>query len=239
MARKSENGGNFREAYLALRRNIGRLAVALPVIVVLGMWLLSPSGGIQSSISAYYHTVMRDVFVGVMFAIGIFLFNYNPGIYDPGYKEVADQRAGRAAGTFAIVLALFPTWRENWASIIPPGIHYNENLFGTIHVAAAVLFFLTLTYFCYFLFTKTKPGKEVKKGGKKARRNNTYKISAWIMFVSILLMGAYVIYSMGLGAGDVDLYAQYSPVFFLEFVALWAFGVAWFVKGEALAYFND
>jgi hypothetical protein len=44
------------------------------VILALGAWLLG-GYGIQRSVSSYYHTNMGDVFAGILFAIGLFLFS--------------------------------------------------------------------------------------------------------------------------------------------------------------------
>lgn len=72
MAQSNSAGNSLVISYLALRKAIGYLGIALPFVVVLGAWLLKGLG-IQSSISDYYFTDMRDVFVGILFSIGVFL----------------------------------------------------------------------------------------------------------------------------------------------------------------------
>lgn len=62
-------------SYLVLRKAIGYLGIALPFILVFGNMLLNKPG-IQSSISSYYYTPMRDVFVGTMCAIAVFMMSY-------------------------------------------------------------------------------------------------------------------------------------------------------------------
>src|SRR5687767_9590325 len=68
-----------------LRKAIGWIALSLPFTLALGEnlrdWLFSlvPTTGeafIESSISAYFHTGMREVFVGTLCAIGVFLLCY-------------------------------------------------------------------------------------------------------------------------------------------------------------------
>ena len=70
--------GNERSmvfSYLALRKSIGFLAIALPFVVSLGALIFFQTG-LQKSISSYYHTDMRDVFVGTLCVIGFFLLSY-------------------------------------------------------------------------------------------------------------------------------------------------------------------
>src|SRR5688500_3060530 len=60
--------------YRNLRVGMGVLAVAFPLLL---WWIgLVCSVELQRSISAYYHTSMRDVFVGVLFAVGAYLYLY-------------------------------------------------------------------------------------------------------------------------------------------------------------------
>ncbi len=101
----SDIGSRHLASYLTMRKGIGCLGLALPFILAIGGMLLNGQGngqGIRSSISAYYHTGMGDVFVGTICAIGIFLFAYK------GY-EPEDDRVGDFAFFCAVGLALFPT----------------------------------------------------------------------------------------------------------------------------------
>src|SRR3972149_18876 len=60
---------------LTLRRAIGLIGAAFPFVMAAGGLLLG-AREILDSISAYYHTGMRDIFVGALSAIGIFLLCY-------------------------------------------------------------------------------------------------------------------------------------------------------------------
>jgi hypothetical protein len=65
-------------SYSTLRRGIGLQAAALPLVLsVLGILLASVA--LQESISAYYHAgggAMRNWFVEILWAIGVFLLLY-------------------------------------------------------------------------------------------------------------------------------------------------------------------
>lgn len=209
--------------------------MGLPFIVWLGALIFPPHTSIQSSISAYYHTVMRDVFVGVLFIIGFFLLTYNPRFYDKSYGK-GDLYLGILAGIAAVTAALFPTSRDKWREIIPPA-PYNEGAFGVIHLIAAVVLFGSMIYFSYFLFTETTPGKKVRRGSAKEKRNKVYRAMALVMLVCVVLI---VIYFITEFSGiNPDLLTRYPPVFFLEWAAIWAFGISWSVKGEALQRINE
>jgi hypothetical protein len=67
--------GSLVISELTLRKAIGLLGVPLPVILALGCWLRGGCTTFESSISAYYGTDMRDVFVGVLLAIALFMFS--------------------------------------------------------------------------------------------------------------------------------------------------------------------
>jgi len=63
-------------SYLSLREAVGILGFSLPIVLVLGNLLIFHSKAIEDSISNYYYTGMRGVFVGTLWAIGVFLVSY-------------------------------------------------------------------------------------------------------------------------------------------------------------------
>src|SRR3989442_7994060 len=88
-------------SYLTLRKAIGIIGLLLPFVLSLGK-ILFESSGLETSISAYYYTSMRNVFVGSLCAIGVFLLSYR------GF-DVRDEIAGKVGCLFAVLTALFPT----------------------------------------------------------------------------------------------------------------------------------
>src|SRR5213592_4599764 len=92
----------------AHRRLIGILGLLLPLLLFIFAGLRHtvglPAWTPLNSISAYYYTGAVAIFVGVLFALALFLLTY------PGYKGViADRLLGLVGGTAAILVALFPT----------------------------------------------------------------------------------------------------------------------------------
>lgn len=198
-------------SYLGLRRAIGILALCLPFTLVIGKILLQ-SPGIEASISGYYYTVMRDVFVGTLCAIGIFLMSYR------GYER-ADDIAGNMACFFVVGAALFPTTPARNPSQL-------QIIVGYVHYGFAAAFFLTLAYFCLVLFRKTDPSKPMTL--QKIQRNRVYVICGYLILLCICLLAVY-----GIFLGDTAI-ARLDPVFWLESIAVITFGTSWLVKGEAL-----
>ncbi|MCP3962946.1 MAG: DUF998 domain-containing protein [bacterium] len=199
-------------SYLALRRVIGILGTLLPFLLFFGALIIFGTG-IQDSISAYYHTDMGDVLVGVLFAMGFFLLSYR------GYKPV-DNKFGNLGFVFALGVALFPT---------PPESPSRLDVFiGYAHFAFAGLFFLTLIYFSLCLFTKTHPNRPPTP--MKLKRNRVYWACGYTMLLCIVLIVVFYV----LPAGVRSIIAAHSPVFWLEAIAIVAFGISWLTKGEAL-----
>jgi len=198
-------------SYLTLRRAVGVIGTALPFVLVAGKWLLE-GWGIQSSISAYYYTSMRDVFVGSLCAIGVFLLSYR------GYEPV-DDRAGNLACLFAVGVALCPTAPST-------GVSAAQRLVGALHLTFASAFFLTLAYFCLVLFTKTNPARQMTE--RKKERNIVYMVCGYTILACIGLVLVDVAFFRDSAVQAMD------PVFWLESAAVLAFGVSWLTKGEAI-----
>jgi hypothetical protein len=209
-----EREGALAMSYLELRVAIGILGIALPLVLLLGALIIFQTGP-RSSISSYYYTGMRDVLVGTLVTFGAFLFSYK------GYP--GDAKFGKIACVSAIGVALFPT--------TPYGkVTDAARTIGFFHLVFTTVFFATLVYFSYFLFTKSDQ-KDLPR--KKRQRNLVYKICGVLMAICIL--GIVLVFFLPSAAAWLGGHA----VFWLEAAAIWAFGVSWFIKGEALKLLND
>ena len=200
-------------SYLTLRKTIGILGALLPFVLYFGAAIIFQTG-MRASISRYYHTDMRNVFVGVLFVIGFFLFSYK------GYER-CDDIAGDLGCIFALGTALFPV-----APDIPAS--GDARVIGYIHYFFASAFFLTISYFSLVLFTKKD--KEIPPTRRKLQRNKVYKVCGYTMIVCLVLIA---IYSFLPDKVSSPMEAC-NPVFWLEAVAVVAFGISWLIKGETL-----
>jgi hypothetical protein len=212
----SESDNSLVLSFLHLRKLVGILGIALPIVMILYALLLSPCGGIEQSISAYYHTHMRNVFVGILCGVGVFMITYK------GY-EPKDTIASSLAGIFAICVAMFPTSDES-------ACEHNGLVNGTIgdvHILAALGLFGMFAYMSIKLFTLTSGNMT----NKKKQRNVLYRVCGWTVVACIVLITVHKF------AGVFP--ASVRPVFWLETVALVAFGTSWLTKGEGVKFLND
>jgi len=151
-------------SYLALRKAVGWISILLPFTLMLGVFLIFDRPIIQASISHYYYTGMRDVFVGAICAIALFMFFYS------GYDKW-DDLAGNMAGFFAVGAAWFPTSEAG-----------PSNWIGIIHFVCAACFFLTLAAFSLFLFTQKGPSPTREK-----KIRNIIYISCGLIMIACLI----------------------------------------------------
>ncbi len=192
-------------SYLTLRKAVGWIGIMIPFTMMIGMFILFDGNVVQKSISNYYYTGMRDVLVGAICAIALFMFFYR------GYDKW-DDWAGNLAGLSAIGVAWFPT-----AEAGP------NNSIGLIHFISAALFFLTLAVFSLFLFTK----KALKPTPRKRTRNIIYIICGLVIVACLVAIWIY----FNLINNDKE---KCSFVFWAETLALIAFGISWLTKGGTL-----
>jgi len=221
-----------------LRKAIGIVAVGLPFALAIGenlRDLLLPNAAsanrafVEGSISAYFHTGMREVFVGALCAIAVFLVCYK------GYQR-RDNIAAIIAGICALVVALFPT-RERSREAVDTGIPPIDSatLFSSanapdpafvsvVHFTSAVIFFATLAYMSLFLFTLTnKPNPTLQK----LRRNRVYRFCGITILVCIVVIAIGKLFLS-------DAVSQTSYVFVFESIAVIFFGISWLTKAEVI-----
>ena len=202
-------------SYLGLRKAVGIIGTALPFVLAIGNLLFLEHLGIQTSISAYYYTHMRNVFVGSLCAIAVFLMSYH------GYER-RDHIAGVVACAFGVGVALFPT--------TPKGEPLSA--VGFFHLLFAASFFLTLAYFSLVLFTQTdSPGSETRR---KLQRNRLYRVCGYTILACLALSVLGGLSRLVGLLSDDSLVMKLDPLFWLESVAVVVFGVSWLTKGETI-----
>lgn len=204
-------------SYNHLRKIIGILGISFPFVMIIGTVCITGCNEIQSSISIYYHTAMRNIFVGFLCAIAIFLYTYK------GYEQV-DNIVATLAGLFALGLAFIPTSAEEPLTSCIPN-RFDHPVIGAIHYVCAGGFLLSLAFFSLYLFRKKDKHKATT--AEKDSRNRLYFVMGVIMLVCMALIVVYLL------TGPPAL-KKFRPVFWLETVALTCFGISWFIKGRTL-----
>jgi hypothetical protein len=210
--------GGFARSYLYLRGAIGLIGLLLPITV----WLVAVplSGpGLVGSISGYYHTGARDVLVGALCAIGVFLvayrFNSDRAPHRARRDRLSDNLLTNLAGACAIGVALFPTNaagdERTWVAVV--------------HFACAIGLFAVLAFLSYYRFTRCDPGTEYDDA--KRRRNRVYRTCGVVIAAALLV----AVLDIWLGAA-----ITFPPgrLYWEETVMVLAFAISWIVKGREL-----
>jgi hypothetical protein len=196
-----------------LRLAVGLIAMALPFVLAIGKMLLDGGGGVLGSISDYYYTGMRNVLVGALSAFSVFLASYR------GYGP-KDNWSTNLAAVLSVGVAFFPTTPAQGATS-------SQQIVGKIHLICAAAFFITIALVSITLFTKTKPGSD-QRTQRKLQRNRVYVVCGWIILACVA-----AVFVLGLMSATVSV-KQLQPTFWLESIAVFAFGVSWFVKSETV-----
>ena len=166
--------------YRALRAVIGGIVFLLVPVVYIGNWLIfiRHRGGcfynpqwIPGSLSGFYYTHMRNLFVGAMCAVGVFFIAYR------GHDKW-DDRLTNVAGLAAILIALFPTMPPYYSkspngpdqfftsanqcgptTLITYHLSSHQSSIRYVHVVSLLVLFLMVFLMVLVQFTRTNASK--------------------------------------------------------------------------------
>jgi hypothetical protein len=208
-----------------LRKIIGTLGMLLPLVLYLFIIIDSNFSTILPSISHYYYTRACGVFVIIISMLSVFLLIYKG-------EDRKDFIVSAIAGVSSLLLLLFPTdnlpAKFNFVSVTK----LNSSDFRTnFHFICAGIFLIALAYMSAFLFTKSKPTPHIK-GKKKKIRNRIYRTCAAIIILAIITI---IVYKKIFP----NIYDNYPVTFWMEVIAVEAFGFSWLVKGKAILDDSD
>ncbi len=207
-------------SYTLLRQVVGWIGTLLPIVLLVGV-AISSTQSRPDSISGYYYTDMRNVFVGALCALGAFL-----GAYD-GYDDL-DRWITNIAGFCAIGVAFCPTKPTVCVAGVQAcpassvaQLSTGQQAAGDIHVFFAVTTFVMLGLMAL----------RFAKGGKAQQRyrgeNSIYRASGITVLSCVIL----AVLSNLLPA---SVNVHWPLLFIFEAVAVFSFGVSWFVKGRTM-----
>jgi hypothetical protein len=203
---------------LTYRKVVGFMGIFLTPVLFIFAGFVFPS-----SISAYYYQASGTIFGGTLCAIGMFLCCYK------GY-ELGDHVGSFLAGVAAIVVGLCPTAPDPSKIPVPTSIKAHQDFLSNIHWISAGIFFLAITYLCWFQFIQTRKEPGFVPNPQKLSRNFWYRFCGAIMLVGLLGILADKIWPNVLQR----FFTLLPPVLFFETIAIVAFGFAWLIKGEGL-----
>jgi hypothetical protein len=240
----STGGRELVVSYLFLRRAVGWIAILLPIVLLAGN-LISSAASPPESMSGYYYTDMRNIFVGSLCALGVFLVAYN------GYDNV-DRWVTTIAGLGAIGVAFCPTKPAvcvaGAATCPAPSVRQlstSQTVVGDIHLGFALLAFLMLGLMA-LRFARTGPtpsgqgwvgqlryglgfGPPVPGQPRDSAADTViYRVSGITVFACVLL-------AILANLLPASVNASWRLLFIFEALAVVAFGVSWFAKGHTIA----
>lgn len=233
----------LRQSQRLLAGLVGFVALSLPIsLIVFGEWFTEG----RSSISSYYYEsiVLSDIFVGGLFLVGGLMLTYR------GNSQWAS-RLATSGGVLAMLVGAFPTngWTRCATLYSSLGVDQCDPEKGGpeflpqfakyIHVPSAIVLFIVLALFCYFVFLKPRTrlafdGTEEDNSGDSSKklRNLIY----WLCLLALLgAMAVIALHLTGLVSLPDDI------VFWGEAVGLVAFGIAWLTHSRFffLRWFSD
>jgi hypothetical protein len=212
-------------SYLVSRAVIGILGIVLPFVFIVGEAAFLRGGvHVRGSLSAYYHTSMRDLFVAGLCVTGFFLATYLSG--EP---KTWDFRLSLLAGLAVLGVVFFPTTRPDLlpdaprcgATPMPPGCsaiqqQLGEKAVAGVHFTFAAVFILSLAGIC-FVFA----GRE------------TGRMRATVRLCGVAIVAA-VVWAAAGGLLKKGTIWELTPLYVGEVVSVWAFGLAWLLKARDL-----
>ncbi len=244
VGQRNSEGNQLVVSYLVLRQAVGWIGTLLPVVLIVGNAISSTTPR-PDSMSGYYYTDMRNIFVGALCALGVFL-----GAYD-GHDNV-DRWMTNIAGFGAIGVALCPTKPAVCAASAGacpassvPRLSASQQVVGDIHLVFAAVTFIALGLMAlrFAKAGKTPDGLGLidrilsglgfgkpDAGGQPrphAAEDVIYRASGITILSCVLLAAA-----SNLLPASVN--ARWPLLFIFEAVAVFAFGVSWFVKGRTI-----
>jgi hypothetical protein len=219
----------YFHSYVVILLAAGVLGLLLPIGLFVGeaAFLDAPVHA-RDSLSSYYHSPMRDFFVGSLCVIAVLLITYTWGSWH------ADFWASSIAGVCLLGVAFFPTERPNVPSAgphcgdagvaQPPGCtdleqKWGEVTVGNIHLGLATIALVSLGLIA-FIFSLSD-----KRSGKRRLARLHFALGCAIV-AALLLVVVGQVHAFRIGG--------LTPLYIGEVVTVVAFGLGWLLRGGDL-----
>ncbi len=225
----SPNGRLYIASYMIVRTAVGILGLLLPVVLIAAEFLfIRGPVSIRGSLSAYYFSSARDLFIGFLWVIGFLLITYMAA----QWKQF-DFIFSTVAGVLLIGVATFPTSRPDLvpgapncgttpepANCSPMQQLLTESTCAHVHYLCAVTALATLALIAViFGWREFQPGN-----------------AAWLPWFHFACAAVIV---LGLAIGGFGAIHSFQlwllkPTYIAEVMAICGFAAGWLVKGWAL-----
>lgn len=219
----------YVRSYLLIRTLVGLLGIVLPLALIIGeAYFLRGTVQVRGSLSAYYHTSMRDVFVAGLCVIGFLLATYMSA-----QTNTWDFWLSLVAGVAVLGVAFFPTSRSGIAegaplcgdASLPAGCsaiqqQLGETVVAGIHYTSAAIFIVSLGVLAFYFASRER------RFTSNIGLANVLQLCGVVIFAAV----AWVIVG---GLLDATFWG-FTPLYVGEVLSVWAFGLAWLLKGRDL-----
>jgi hypothetical protein len=216
---------DFIVSYMFLRITVGWIGSLLPVVLLIGGTIIFRTPR-PDSMSGYYYTHMRNIFVGALCALGVFLAAYDP-------DDDVDRRITNVAGLCMIGVAFCPTKPPVCAAAAPScpapqvrSLSTSQQVIGDLHLFFAAVTFIALALMA-LRFAKAE-GSQYGHGAKSRREKRCdaiYRTCGITILSCVVLAGSSNLLPASVKTG-------WPLLFIFEALAVFAFGWSWFVTGQ-------
>src|SRR5712691_2581171 len=215
-------GNQDARAVKDLRLGVGVIGALLPIMLIAWNRIAGDKTIVPTSMSGSYYTSARNLFVGSLCALGVFLILYR--------RTTLQNLCTWCAGAFALLVAFAPTAPAPPATE-PQWVNY-------LHHAAAGALILTLGVFCFVLERGDAAGAASLDPAEPARYRAQPQVPSWrkILYFTcgglVLLSGAFALYT---GVWPTSWSTGWPSLYLFEAVAVSAFGIAWITAAAVRA----
>lgn len=240
---------------LTIRFNGGAVGLLLPVALIAVDFATSGEYcvRVRDSLSAYYHSGARDIFVIGLGIVGFLLFSYKLN------RRSAANALSSIAGIAAVLVAAFPTRRPGAiaagecgagappAVATPLQIALGEGTTALVHTISALVVFTMFFLMClttalhdrknpFLREAVAGPGSAARARGLLARLSNR---TDWRFHLACALTIAIVCGLCLLASrSHTVLPLHLGPLWVAEVIGILAFSASWFVKGLDDTFFR-
>jgi hypothetical protein len=216
----------YVRSYVVIRIAVGCVGLLLPLALIVGeATILDAPVHARDSISSYYHSPMRDIFVGSLSVIGVLLITYRVD------RKDAEFWASTIAGVCLLGVANFPTERPHIApgaplcgdTPQPAGCtdleqRFGEVTIGNLHLGFAVVALVLLGVIAYLFGRRDLPRSP----------NLGYLQFSCAAAIALGLLVALSGWAFKWRLGGL------TPLYIGEVVTVIAFGIGWLAQGVDL-----
>ena len=223
------NDNSDAQAYARIRKAIGLCGAAIPFLCLSLLLTCKCWGKVLPSISHYYYTIVGDAFVGILFALGLFLILYK-SVFKKRNLRRQENILTNASGVLALIVAFIPTNPENGDCYHLQLTNSYSEIFGglgSLHLPSAGIMLLVFGIIAWRYFPLNP-----ETGIADSPNKNIYRACAKFIFGALAILVVYFTDKVYLDGRYLSWLEKIRIVFLMECVAVFFFFVSWLKKGK-------